>query len=72
MMRLLAMLVLGAASMPLVMPMLAIAQSESSQTSAQTKAAQDFRAYLARDWKRWMEQYPETATSVGFPGQNRR
>jgi len=72
MMRLLAMLVLGAASMPLVTPMLAIAQSESSQTSAQTKAAQDFRAYLARDWKRWMEQYPETATSVGFPGQNRR
>jgi uncharacterized protein (DUF885 family) len=72
MIRLLAMLVLGAASVPLVMPMLAIAQSESSQTSAQTKAAQDFRAYLARDWKRWMEQYPETATSVGFPGQNRR
>ena len=72
MMRLLAMLVLGAASVPLVMPILVIAQSESSQTGAQTKAAQDFRAYLARDWKRWMGQYPETATSVGFPGQNRR
>jgi len=71
-MRLLAILVLGAASVPLVMPMLAVAQFESSQTNSNAKPAQDFRAYLARDWKRWMEQYPETATSVGFPGQNRR
>jgi uncharacterized protein (DUF885 family) len=72
MMRLLAMMVLGAASVPLVMPMMTVAQSESSQTNSNAKAAQNFRAYLARDWKRWMEQYPETATSVGFPGQNRR
>jgi uncharacterized protein (DUF885 family) len=72
MIRLLAILVLGAASVPLVVPMLAVAQSGSSQTNANGKTAQDFRAYLARDWKRWMEQYPETATSVGFPGQNRR
>jgi uncharacterized protein (DUF885 family) len=71
MMRLFVMLVFGVVSVPLVIPVLAIAQSESSQTSAQAKAAQDFRAYLARDWKRWMEQYPETATSLGFPGQNR-
>jgi uncharacterized protein (DUF885 family) len=70
--RLLAMLVLGVMSVPLVMPMLAVAQSGSSQATGHDKAAREFRAYLTRDWKRWMEQYPETATSVGFPGQNRR
>jgi uncharacterized protein (DUF885 family) len=72
MIRLLAMLVFGAVSVPLLLPMLVIGQSESSQTNSNAKAEQDFRAYLAKDWKRWMEQYPETATSVGFPGQNRR
>ncbi len=35
-------------------------------------AAQDLRAQLERDWQYWMEQYPEVATSVGFPGQERR
>lgn len=72
MMRLLAMVVLGAVSVPLLMPMLVIAQSESGPTGSQSKAAHEFRAYLERDWKHWMEQYPETATSVGFPGQNRQ
>jgi uncharacterized protein (DUF885 family) len=72
MIRLLAMLFFGAVSVPLLLPVLVIGQSESSQTNSNAKAEQDFRAYLAKDWKRWMEQYPETATSVGFPGQNRR
>ncbi len=31
-----------------------------------------FRAYLAEDWRRWMEQAPEVATTVGFPGVNDR
>jgi uncharacterized protein (DUF885 family) len=31
-----------------------------------------FRAYLDADWKRWMEEYPEVATSVGYPGQDAR
>jgi uncharacterized protein (DUF885 family) len=34
--------------------------------------ARRFRAFLAEDWARWMQEYPEFATSVGFPGQNRR
>lgn len=71
-MRLLAMLVFGAVSVPLMMPMLMIAQSESGPSGSQSKAVREFRAYLEKDWKHWMEQYPETATSVGFPGQNRR
>jgi uncharacterized protein (DUF885 family) len=36
------------------------------------QAAKEFRAYLAADWERWMELYPEFATGVGYPGQNRR
>jgi uncharacterized protein (DUF885 family) len=36
------------------------------------QAAKEFRAYLDADWKRWMELYPEFATGVGYPGQNRR
>jgi len=30
------------------------------------------RAQLDEDWKYWMTQYPETATAVGYPGQNAR
>jgi uncharacterized protein (DUF885 family) len=70
--RLLAMSLLGIVGVLLVMPMLAIAQSGANQTSAHGKAAREFRVYLEKDWKRWMEQYPETATATGFPGQNRR
>ena len=36
------------------------------------RAVKEFRAYLEADWKRWMELYPEFATAVGYPGQNRR
>jgi len=34
--------------------------------------ARKFRAYLDADWKKWMEEYPEVATGVGFPGQDAR
>ncbi|HUI73831.1 MAG TPA: DUF885 domain-containing protein [Candidatus Acidoferrum sp.] len=52
-----------------IIPLLALAQSE---TPAQAEAAKSFRAFLAADWKQWMEEYPENATDVGYPGQNRR
>jgi uncharacterized protein (DUF885 family) len=38
----------------------------------QAAAGQRFRTFLEEDWKRWMQDYPEMATAVGFPGQNRR
>jgi uncharacterized protein (DUF885 family) len=44
-------------------------KASSSQTSNEAKRLRDF---FAADWKYWMEQYPEFATSVGYPGQNRR
>ena len=62
------MLAFSAGSALLVMPLLTMAQTSSSSAEASRK----FRAYLDEDWKRWMQEYPETATLVGFPGQNRR
>ncbi len=72
MMRLFAMLAVGIFSVLFVLPMLALAQSAASRNAEQAEAARKFRAYLDNDWKRWMEQYPDTATSVGFPGQDLR
>ena len=49
-----------------------LSQTNRAASSAQNDETQRFRAFLADDWKRWMQQYPEFATEVGFPGQNRR
>ena len=38
--------------------------------SPATRAA--FKAQLDEEWKFWMEQYPEAATQVGYPGQDAR
>lgn len=35
-------------------------------------AADTMRAQFDDDWKYWMEQYPEAATLIGYPGQNGR
>ena len=48
------------------------AQSGASRMGGQMDAGRKFREYLDEDWKRWMQEYPEWATFVGFPGQNRR
>src|SRR5207302_1619380 len=62
------MLVFSAGAALFVAPLLAFAQTASGTADATRK----FREYLDEDWKRWMQEYPEPATSVGFPGQNRR
>jgi uncharacterized protein (DUF885 family) len=54
----------------LFLPLMTIAQSAGS-ASPSSGAVREFRAYLDSDWKRWMELYPEMATGVGYPGQNR-
>ena len=72
MMRLFAILAVGIFSGLFVLPMLALAQPAAGRNGQQDETTRKFRAYLDNDWKRWMEQYPDTATSVGFPGQNRR
>jgi uncharacterized protein (DUF885 family) len=66
---------LGASGLLLV-PMLLFAHDSARKTGGHEKAGNSaagaFRAFLDRDWKRWMTEYPEMATGVGFPGQNRR
>src|ERR1700744_1612426 len=49
----------------LLAPLLALASPPDDET-------RKFRAYLDADWKRWMEEYPEVATGVGYPGQDAR
>src|SRR5260370_12776760 len=71
MMRFLVVLVLATGRGRLFLPVLASAQSGRSQ-AAQAEAARKFRAYLEKDWKRWMEDYPVMATFIGYPGQSRR
>ena len=51
-----------------LIPLLAVAQTSPEAK----KIVKEFRDYLDADWKLWMEQYPELATGVGYPGQNRR
>ena len=68
MIRSLFMLAFSASSALFVLPLLAFAQASPNAP----EATRIFRAYLDEDWKRWMQEYPETATAVGFPGQNRR
>ena len=69
MIRMLASLALSLLPILLLPPLLATAQSDAAD---EANTGQRFRAFLAEDWKRWMQDYPEMATAVGFPGQNRR
>jgi uncharacterized protein (DUF885 family) len=69
-MRILRLAMLGLVPSLCVLPLLATAYPGS--TDSQSAAEKEFRAYLNADWKRWMEFYPEFATAVGYPGQNRR
>ena len=39
---------------------------------AEAGADARFQSFLADDWRQWMEQAPDVATSVGFPGLNDR
>jgi len=74
-MRIFVMLAAGISSAMLVLPLLAFGQAQNPQrpnASAQSDAAQKLRAFLDADWQRWMQDYPEVATYVGYPGQNDR
>ena len=75
MIRLLILLAMPIASATLAFPLLSFAQAKDSQkpnTNAQSNATHRLRAFLDADWRRWMEEYPEVATHVGYPGQNDR
>ena len=61
----------------LLLPSAAAAQpapkrQESRAAARGSSETQRLRQFLTEDWKRWMTEYPEVATAVGYPGQNRR
>src|SRR5260370_30856576 len=46
----------------------AATQADASHSgNAQSGAAQRFRGFLDADWRRWMEEYPEETTVIGYP-----
>jgi uncharacterized protein (DUF885 family) len=53
-----------------LLPVASLGVACAMQTSH--RAADVLRSQLADDWKYWMTQYPELATSFGYPGQNAR
>jgi uncharacterized protein (DUF885 family) len=78
--RLLAMLTIFFAVATFAFPLLAFGQAKDAQprqATAQSDAShsgagQKLRAFLNADWRRWMQEYPEIATHLGYPGQNDR
>jgi uncharacterized protein (DUF885 family) len=80
MIRMLMLLAMTVACATLAFPLLALGAAADSlppranppSDAAQSLAAQRFRAFLEADWRRWMEEYPEHATDIGFPGQDDR
>jgi uncharacterized protein (DUF885 family) len=64
--------ILAIAPAVLVCPVATLGQVSSNREGTKSEAAVELRAFLEQDWKRWMEEYPELATAVGYPGQNRR
>jgi uncharacterized protein (DUF885 family) len=65
-------LAVGLGGALLVLPTMVFAHTNAPSSDAQSDEGRRFRAYLADDWKRWMEEYPDVATMVGYPGQNNR
>ena len=77
MIRMLIVVALSVGSGLLAVPMVVLAQAapngrNGAAAKSENDAARKFRDYLDEDWKRWMIEYPEAATGIGFPGQNRR
>jgi uncharacterized protein (DUF885 family) len=56
----------------LFLPLLAVAANTNATTDTSSDEGRKFSAYLNADWRRWMEEYPEVATGVGYPGQDAR
>jgi len=70
-MKWLMMVMVGLGWVALIAPAAVLAQA-GNPSGAEADESRRFRAYLDEDWKRWMTEYPEMATAIGFPGQNRR
>jgi uncharacterized protein (DUF885 family) len=68
----LALFVAGFGSALVLLPGFGVSKSAKPRTEAQGDPSQKLRDFLEADWKHWMEEYPDVATRVGYPGQNDR
>lgn len=50
----------------------ASARTPDTAPSASASATRKLRTFLEKDWKYWVGQYPEFATTAGVPGENGR
>jgi len=48
------------------------AQAPAAGNNSSDAATRQLREFLAKDWKYWMHEYPESATAYGYPGENAR
>jgi uncharacterized protein (DUF885 family) len=72
MLIMLALAIVGATLTSPLMVFGAAKDSQKPNADAASETARKFRAFLDADWQRWMQEYPEVATDVGYPGQNHR
>ena len=75
MIRMLTLFAMAIAGATIAFPLFSFAQAKDPQqpnSNAQSEAARKLRSFLHADWQRWMTEYPEVATHVGFPGQDDR
>ncbi|MGH9702072.1 MAG: DUF885 domain-containing protein [Candidatus Acidiferrales bacterium] len=56
----------------LALPRHAEGQRSTAKNSRSHNEDKRLRDFFATDWKYWMVQYPEFATSIGYAGRNRR
>lgn len=50
----------------------AVACASQTTPNSSNRSGGALRQQLDEDWKYWMTEYPEVATSVGYPGENMR
>ena len=72
MMRTSMLLTIGLGGALSIAPVGAQGNDRAGDNRVQAEEVKKFRAFLNEDWRRWMQEYPEAATFVGFPGQNGR
>ncbi|HUL35381.1 MAG TPA: DUF885 domain-containing protein [Candidatus Eisenbacteria bacterium] len=53
-------------------PLMTMGRARPAGASVENAATKELRAFFDADWKQWMTEYPEMATQVGYPGQDRR
>lgn len=55
-----------------LLPKIGLSKGPKPGQAAADSASKKLPDFLEADWRRWMEEYPDMATRIGYPGQNDR